>query len=131
MFNATLNTTSSPKALTGVYKVGRVADHRSIYSQALVVPPAARALRLVEAAGEPLQPDVTRAGHLLAGGNRLTVLLLHGGSCVRYRDRVRIRRLRCAALSASELILQAEVNGYGSISGMCIRKTMSTVRGSN
>lgn len=64
--------------VTRVDEVGRIADHRTVDPEALVMPSSSGALRLVEAAGEPLQPNVTRAGHLLAG-YRLTVFLLHDG----------------------------------------------------
>lgn len=53
--------------MTRVDKVGRIADHRTVDSQVLVMPSSPGALWLVEAAGEPLQPNVARAGHLLAG----------------------------------------------------------------
>lgn len=49
-------------------KIRRIADHRSIdalQSPLLVVSPSLGALRLMEAAREPLQPDVTGAGHFL------------------------------------------------------------------
>lgn len=64
--------------MAGVDKVSRIADHRAIDTEALVMSSSPRALRLMEAAGEPLQPNVARAGHLLAG-KRLAVLLLHDG----------------------------------------------------
>lgn len=49
-----------------VHKVRRVPDHGPVYPQPLVMPPAPRTLRLLEAAREPLQPDIARAGHLAA-----------------------------------------------------------------
>lgn len=52
--------------VTCVHKVGGVADHGPVYPQPLVVAPSPRALRLVETAREPLQPDIARAGHLAA-----------------------------------------------------------------
>lgn len=64
--------------MAGVDKVGRIADHRTIDTETLVMSSSPGALRLVEAAGEPLQPNVARAGHLLAG-KRLAVFLLHDG----------------------------------------------------
>lgn len=49
---------------TGVNKIGGITDHRPIYPQSLVVlPPASRTLRLMEAARKPLDPNITSARH--------------------------------------------------------------------
>lgn len=52
--------------VTCVHKVGGISDHRTIYPQSLMVSPPPRALGLVEATGEPLQPDIASTGHLTA-----------------------------------------------------------------
>lgn len=73
--------------MTGMNKVCRIAYHRTIDPQPLMVPSTPGTLRLMEAAGKPLQPNVTRTGHLLAAGNRLAVFLLHGAGGSFYSDR--------------------------------------------
>lgn len=50
--------------VTCMNKIGRITDHRSIYPQSLaMLPPAAGALWLMETTCEPLNPNITGAGH--------------------------------------------------------------------
>lgn len=49
-----------------VHKVGGIPNHGPVYPEPLVVAPSPGTLRLVEAAREPLQPDIARTGHLTA-----------------------------------------------------------------
>lgn len=51
--------------MTGVHKIGRIADHGSVNFQSLMVSPdrPMGTLWCVKAAGEPLHPDVANCGH--------------------------------------------------------------------